>query len=284
MNDSEKHCLSLLRNGDYDRYISVLFAPRDKRGDLAALYAFYLEIARIRDTVKEPLAGQIRLRWWRDTIEMGFGEGQSPVITALFVAIKRHDLPLEAFLHMCDARIFDLYHDVMPGHSNLEGYYDDTAALVIQLACHILDRKAAPSCADACHHGGAAQEISGLLRLLSMTIRRDQLCIPQNILKAVGVTREGLRILVQDIEGCSRLVSAMLALAYEYYDAFVAAVKNIPASVQAAFLPLGTLPAYLKQVEASGPEIFKDIPRLSRLYCQWLILRTAFTGNFHYKP
>jgi phytoene synthase len=283
MNDSEKYCLSLLRGGDYDRYISVLFAPQDKRGSLAALYAFNLELVRTGDAVKEPLAGEIRLRWWRDRIETGSGEGQSPVLTALFAAIKCHGLPFQAFLRMCDARIFDLYHDAMPGRTDLEGYYGDTVALVMQLACQILDREAASRCADACGHGGVAQGISGLLRLLPVTTRRDQLYIPQDILVAVGATRAALRAPVPDIEARRRVVSAMLALAYEHYGAFAAAVENTPASVQAAFLPLAAVPACLKQAETLGSWVFEDMAGVSRLRRQWLIGCAALTGRFRHK-
>jgi NADH dehydrogenase [ubiquinone] 1 alpha subcomplex assembly factor 6 len=62
--------LSLLgqiaRAGDYDRFLVTLFAPPEKREALFALTAFNLEIARIRDVVREPMLGQIRLQWWRE--------------------------------------------------------------------------------------------------------------------------------------------------------------------------------------------------------------------------
>ena len=44
----------------------TLFAPAEHRGALFALYAFNLEVARVREVVREPLAGEIRLQWWRD--------------------------------------------------------------------------------------------------------------------------------------------------------------------------------------------------------------------------
>lgn len=281
MNDSEKYCLSLLRSGDYDRYISVLFAPKDRRAGLAALYAFHLELARIQDTVKEPLAGEIRLRWWRDAITSGSAEGQTPVLMVLLATIKRYDLPLKAFTRMCDARVFDLYHDAMPGHADLEGYYGDTSALVIQLACHILDREAAAACTDACSCGGVAQGLSGLLRLLPITTLRDQLYIPPDILAAAGTTREALRFSAPDDDAArARVASAIIALAYEHYGAFAAAVNMMPVNMRVAFLPLATVPAYLKAAEALGAKVFEEAISLSRLRRQWLMLRTALSGRF----
>ena len=54
MNAPSDHCLELVRKGDKDRFLSSLFAPDDKRPHLLALYAFNLEITRIRDLVSDP--------------------------------------------------------------------------------------------------------------------------------------------------------------------------------------------------------------------------------------
>ncbi|AQS41355.1 MAG: Squalene/phytoene synthase [Candidatus Tokpelaia hoelldobleri] len=272
-------CLNLLRGGDYDRYISTLFAPRDKRADLAALYAFNLEIARIGQAVKEPLAGEIRLRWWRDCLEAGEGQGQHPVLAALQEAIKRCHLPVSAFLRMCDARIFDLYHDAMPSRNDLEGYCGDTTALVMQLACRILDETAAGACADACGHGGVALGVCGILQHLPQTTARDQLYIPQELLSAVGATREGLRASPPDKDMRQRTVQVLLALAGEHYHSFIRAFAALPVSVRVAFLPLAPVAANLKQVEKAGAQAFEHTVALPRLRRQWLIWRTAVSGR-----
>ncbi len=39
----------LVRGADRDRYLSVLYAPEDKRAALFALYAFNAEVAGVRD-------------------------------------------------------------------------------------------------------------------------------------------------------------------------------------------------------------------------------------------
>jgi len=273
-------CLHLLRSGDYDRYISILFAPRDKRADLAALYAFHLEIARIGQTVKEPMVGEIRLRWWRDCLEAGRVQGQHPVLTALQVAIERHHLPVSAFLRICDARIFDLYHDAMPGRNDLEGYCGDTTALVMQLACQILDKTAAGSCADACGHGGVALGLCGILQRLSQITARDQLYIPQELLSAVGATREGLRASPPDKDMRQRAVDILLALAGEHYHSFMRAFAALPVTVRVAFLPLAPVAVNLQQLEKAGAQVFERMVTLSRLRRQWLIWRAAVAGRF----
>ena len=71
MSDRSTDLMRTLRAADPDRYLSMLYAPQDRRADLLALYAFNAEIAGIRDRVSEPMPGEIRLQWWRDMIDAG---------------------------------------------------------------------------------------------------------------------------------------------------------------------------------------------------------------------
>src|SRR5882672_12188783 len=97
MQDAFAHCESLVRAADKDRFLATLFAPAEHRAALHALYAFNLEVARVREAVHEPLAGEIRLQWWSDVLH-GAGRGEveaNPVAAALLAAIARYRLPVE---------------------------------------------------------------------------------------------------------------------------------------------------------------------------------------------
>ena len=70
---------ALVRRHDRDRFQTALFAPAARREALFALYAFNYEIARVRESVREPMLGQIRLQWWREAIDAAFaGERAAP--------------------------------------------------------------------------------------------------------------------------------------------------------------------------------------------------------------
>ena len=56
----------IARDGDPDRALAALFAPRESRADLLALIAFNVELARIAEQVSEPELGAIRMQWWRE--------------------------------------------------------------------------------------------------------------------------------------------------------------------------------------------------------------------------
>src|SRR5580658_3540739 len=118
------YCEALTRDHDRDRWLAGLFAPADARLHLYALTAFSYEVGRLRDFVREPLAGEMRLEWWREALG-GAGRGEvsgNPVAAALLETIARFRLPRQAFDNLLTARLFDLYDDPMPSLNDLEGY------------------------------------------------------------------------------------------------------------------------------------------------------------------
>ena len=94
MQDAFAYCAELVRTADRDRFIASLFAPAEHRGALHALYAFNVEVARVRDVAHEALPGEIRLQWWSDVVsgERDDEASANPVASALLATIERHQL------------------------------------------------------------------------------------------------------------------------------------------------------------------------------------------------
>ena len=277
MNENEAHCLALLREADRDRYLSVLYAPEDRRGGLAALYAFNAEVARIRDLVHEPLPGEVRLQWWRDLIN-GEARGSAqahPIAAALTSTIEKYELPKTAFDNYCEARIFDLYDDPMPSRNDLEGYCGETASAIIQLAGFVLDRDAAQAQTEITGHAGVTQAVTGLLRLMPIHRRRGQLYFPADMLQAVGVTRETF-IAGEDKAAIERVISIILAFAREHLAIFEKNKSELPKSLAPAFLPLALVPAYLRAIENLGAPAAEKVADISSGRKQWLMFRANF--------
>ena len=66
----QSYCAAQVRAYDHDRYLTALFAAEAGRDALMTLYAFNLEIAKTRETVSEPILGQMRLQWWRESEQL----------------------------------------------------------------------------------------------------------------------------------------------------------------------------------------------------------------------
>src|SRR4029079_2898216 len=103
-------CEDLVRRIDFDRYLCARCAPERARRHLFALYAFNYEVAKTAESVTQPVAGQIRLQWWRDAIaEICAGNARAhEVASALAAVVNEHRLPQILFDALIDARENDL--------------------------------------------------------------------------------------------------------------------------------------------------------------------------------
>ena len=134
--DAFEHCRRLVAEHQKERYWASLYAPADKRGALFALYAFDHEISRVRSVVREPMAGEIRLQWWRDVIEGQRGEEAAahPVAATLLRTIRERELPVARLMTLIDAHAADLYDEPV----DPERYGAETSGTVFALAAQIL--------------------------------------------------------------------------------------------------------------------------------------------------
>jgi NADH dehydrogenase [ubiquinone] 1 alpha subcomplex assembly factor 6 len=178
---------ALVRRHDRDRYQTVLFAPAARREALFALYAFNYEIARVRESVTEPILGQIRLQWWRENVAAAFEGGPArhhPVAEALTTVIRDLRLSRDHFDRLIDGREIDLADEPPATLAALEDYAEATSARLVYLALEVLGVND-PAAGDAGLHVGIAYSLAGLLR--AMPFRARQI-IPADIPTPNGVT------------------------------------------------------------------------------------------------
>jgi phytoene synthase len=275
--DDFGHCEHLVRAADKDRFLAGLFAPVQRRGALFALYAFNVEIARVRELVHNPAAGEIRLQWWRDAIERpGAGEARAnPVAAALLDTIIRFRLPLQPLMEMIEARSFDLYNDPMPTLAALEGYAAKTSAVLIELAAQILDGRHADIASPA-RHAGLAFALTGLLRAFPLHASRGQIYVPLDIAKREGVKPKDI-LAGHGSDALDRTLAGLRRIARQHHDEYLGAAAALPPSVAAAFLPAALVPLYLKRLERAHRQPFRlvEVPQWRRQWTLWRAARRA---------
>jgi phytoene synthase len=175
---------ALVREWDRPRYYATLFAPAAIRDDLFTLYGFAAEIARIPDLVSNPALGEIRLQFWRDQLQAaaaGQGGGSPPALQALAAVIGRHQLPLQPFLALIDARRADLYADPPASIGDLEGFLGETQSALFQIAAIIGGGEGADT-ADLAGHAGVAYGLSRRLAALASDRVRGRTILPLELL------------------------------------------------------------------------------------------------------
>lgn len=266
-------CNALVKRDDRDRWLASLFLPTHLRQHVHALYAFSLEIARVRQRVSEPALGEIRFQWWREVLA-GEGRGEAnPIAAALLDTIARFNLRRDPLIALIDARLFDLYDAPMPSIATLEAYAKATASSLFQLAASILDPGAHAE--SAAEHAGIAYAVTGLLRALPWHLAAGQVYIPRDILNAQGLKPEDLRSGGDNLALVAALAD-MRALARRHVRAFAALRAASAGKAALAFLPMALCEPYLREMERPGYDPFAsriDLPEWRRLWLLWRATR-----------
>ncbi len=271
--DHFAHCEALVRAADKDRFLATLFAPAQFRGALFALYAFNLEIARVREVVSDPMRGELRLQWWRDALASGAGEARAhPVAAALCATIDRFQLAVEPLVDLIEARSFDLYDDPMPSLAALEGYAAKTSASLLELAAGILDRPS-PGLSDSARHAGIAYALTGLLRAFPLHAARGQLYLPLEVMERHGARPQDA-LTGRATPELGAALSEMRRHARAHFAAWARHPPAPPAAQAPAFLPVALVPLYLDRLDraAGAPFVPLEVAQWRR---QWTLWRAA---------
>jgi phytoene synthase len=174
---------ALVRRHDRDRYQTVLFAPADRREALFALYAFNYEIARVRETVSQPMLGQIRLQWWREIVAAAFAGApprQHEIAEPLTAFIGGLALTRAHFDRMIDTRERDLADAPPATLAALEDYAEGSSATLLYLALEVLG-VAEPAAHAAASEVGTLYALAGLLRAMPFHAGAGRCYIPADI-------------------------------------------------------------------------------------------------------
>lgn len=272
--DDYSVCLTTLRDTDFDRYLACLLVAEGKRGPLAALYAFSAELARVRDLVRDPLPGEVRLQYWRDLVE-GRPHGDveaNPLAAGILRAIAEHKLPRAALAAMTEARIFDLYDDPMPDRTTFEGYAGETSSALFQLGTLILDTDNAAAAAEAAGHAGIAQLVAGCLLLMPLHCSRHQVYLPGDILSAVGLDAPGfLDGRQKDQVGAA--ISAFIGYGRDHLGMARDKAATLTPAARQSFLTMALVEPVFARAEKAGSAVLERSVRPSQLSRQWRLWR-----------
>ena len=274
MQTNFEHCVALVREADHDRYLATLFAPAEHRNALYALYAFNVEIARVRDLVRQPLPGEIRLQWWREALE-GKRDSEAaanPVAAVLREVLQRYNIAPLRLIGLIDAHAFDLYDEPMATLDDLDAYARASQGALLRTAADIL----APTAAAAevlIGYAGIAYTLTGVLSLLGRHAARRQLFVPLEVL-------ERHKLAPADVfarETGAPLQAALAELrrhARHQLTAARAELASAPPEILPALLPVATVKGTLAAMERRTYQPFQFEPP-SRLRRQWQLWRAA---------
>jgi phytoene synthase len=273
MRENYAFCEALVREADKDRYLASLFVPAAARPHVFALYAFNVEIARVRELAREPLAGEVRLQWWRDALA-GNGQGDvagNPVAAALADTIERYELSRAPLLALIDAREFDLYDQPMATLAGLEAYARATTSALFALAAQLSAGEAAA--AEAAEPAGLGYALTGLLRAFPLHAARGQLYLPFDVLARHGASRDDI-LAGRATPELSRAFAELRDHARRHLIELRACLASVPRAALPAFLPAALIEAYLAPMQRAGYDPFKTV-EVAQWRRQWILWRAA---------
>ncbi len=131
-------CAALVERGDPDRFLAAMAAPPPLRAVLFPLYAFNLEVARAPYVTEEALIAEMRLQWWRDTVQEaaeGAPSRAHEVAGPLATLIRDRALPVALLDAAILARRWDIGREAFADGAALRRHLEVTAGNLAWLAC-----------------------------------------------------------------------------------------------------------------------------------------------------
>ncbi|WP_213772445.1 phytoene/squalene synthase family protein [Bradyrhizobium sp. dw_78] len=277
--DAPAFCAELVRAHDFARYASTLFVPANQRRSLLALYAFDIEIARIRTQVTQALPGEMRLQWWTDMLA-GAGHGGvegNPVAAELLLAIRSTRLPAERLSRLIEEHQFDLYNDPMPTVAALEGYLDDTVSVMFSLGAQIAGWQS-EEIEHLASHAGLAQGMMQVVAALPFDASRRQLFLPMQWLQQHDVTTEEV-FAGKQTPKLRAVLDQLVSDAQKHLKTALSLLESVPPEIKPVFLPLALVRRDLERM--SRPDFDAFVPRApSRLRTLWTLWRASKSRVF----
>ena len=270
MQDAFAYCADLVRQADRDRFLAALFAPAERRSALHALYAFNIEVRRVRDAAREPLPGEIRLQWWTDVLN-GERRGEAdanPVAAALLATIEQHGLSRAALLDLIEAHRFDLYDEPMADLAALEAYATATSSVLFDLAAQILTGAGLETAAGP---AGIASAVLHLLQAFPAHAAQHRLYVPLETLERHGVQEADI-FAGQSSPELKAALAELRGRARQHLAAVSAQVSEVPPAALPALLPLAPVGPSLDRLDRCEPFAPSALSPWRR---QWLIWRAS---------
>ncbi len=284
MQDRDNLIADMVRREDRDRYLTALFAPADRRADVQALYAFNIELGRIRANVSETLIGRMKLQWWRDVVEgiyNGKGGPQgNPVTEALAHAISSRKLSRLHFDEMIATREREMESDedgfTFASVLDLEAYAEGTAVRLINLVIEVLDASTDDT-KVAARHVGIGYALTGILRAVLFHAGENQLLLPKEMLAETGLTGvQDLRV-AQNAKSIARTIAAFAMTAEVHLKKAWAC--HVPRIAVPALLGATIAAQYLKELRVANYDLTN--PRIGRMRASVpRLIWNAWRGTF----
>ena len=267
--DAYAHCGRLAREEERDQWLAALFAPERLRPHLHALAAFAHETASVAARAREPLAGEMRLAWWREALA-GVRPAEAagaPIAAALIDTMAKFALPVSAFEDLLQALTFDVYDDSMESREGLEAYGIATTGALTALGAQVLAEGRETDVRAASDAAGAGLALARSVLDFAIGRRRPMLA-PRALIERHGVSLAEARA-GGGGDGLRAALAELADAAETRFDEAEARLAALPATLAPAFAPLATARLDLRRWRRVGAAPFAPAALWRRQWALW---------------
>lgn len=263
---------------DYDRFLVTLFAPSQVREDLFALYAFNHEVAKIREAVSEPMLGEIRLQWWRESIDGIYEDNprNHEVVLPLHAAVKRTNVAKQEFINIINARAADIYDENPKSLSEFEMYLGETSGNLTRIAAQMIGEKNEDVLSMA-YELGQVWGLIGTLRAIRYHISLKKLSLPQDLMDEFDVKKRDIFSMECD-EKVQNLIKTLSLSAHQYLDHIATDKKKLSKEMKSLFLLSALSRSYLNTIKKADYNPFEINERATMFPRQCRLFFSALFG------
>lgn len=272
--------LEIVRRLDHDRFLTALLARPQHRPKLFAIYAFNAEIARVREAVSEQMLGQIRLQWWRETLD-NLGRGEVPgheVGIMLSEAFAEKTSVIPALTALIDARERDLDEAPFEDLAALVAYCQATSSALIDLSARTISPPDADAASSTIKSAGIAYALTGLLRAIPVHASQGRLYLPLDLMRKHDVDPHDI-FAGKSSDGLTAIIHAVADEARRHLK-LARDGKRVSRAILPALLPASHCDAYLAQITTAGFDPFRHAVDVSTFRQQLRLLGRKWVGRF----
>ncbi|XP_062545008.1 NADH dehydrogenase (ubiquinone) complex I, assembly factor 6 homolog [Armigeres subalbatus] len=279
---AQNYCLNLVRQYDKENFLCTLLLKNPERRSALAIRAFNVEIARITGTVSDDKIGQMRLKFWEETIDKLFKNDlkhvpEQPVIQELKTAIDAQKLTKRYFQRLISARLNANLRFVTT--KQMEEYAENSvcSVLYLLLEAHGVRNVHADHAAS---HLGKAQGIVNLLRSIPHQERRNVVPVPQEVLMQHGVSQERVLRNRKEDKGVEEVIFQLAGLAHQHLEKARKLAGSVPKQARPVLLPGVAVGRYLERLRKAKFHLTDSKLLQSDTMLPLVIYWSHFLGKF----
>ncbi|GHM58348.1 MAG: hypothetical protein sL5_05090 [Candidatus Mesenet longicola] len=245
----DSYCVDYVRQNDRDRFICALFSKGDVRYYFLVLSAFNIEISDILYSSTEVMTALVRIKWWREKIEMIYSNkltDADKITKELEVVIKSTNIPEILFYQYLDGYEEAVCRDE---YLNIEELEDNAAKTTVNLIKMILTTADIKDCdsdlGQTIYHSGIAWSLMNNLRNERCLNSRGRTFLPKELLQSAGIENV---LSSKNNLALKGVVEHMVKVTQSHIDKVKMLIRNIPREIiSIALMPI-LAEFYLKRI------------------------------------